>query len=256
MKRWLALLVLPACAHAMDADPIDDAGSPDALAHEEAGNQAGKDASSANDVANDAMVATEASAIDVMTTQDAGIDANVIDVLTPDASVHQIVFVSSTLFDGNLGGLAGADAKCQALATAASLSGAYKAWLSDTTSSAASRLTHATTPYVLVDSTVVAKDWSGLTSGNLLHAIDLTETGQTPSKGTYGCSSDPSVWSHTDTNGTIVTSAGDCSDWSSTSATTTHAGSSIYTSWAWTNACQLGGTGVCAKTAAIYCIQQ
>src|SRR5207248_2675590 len=45
--------------------------------------------------------------------------------------VNKRVFVTSVMYDGNLGGLAGADAKCQARATAASLSGTYKAWLSD-----------------------------------------------------------------------------------------------------------------------------
>ena len=61
-------------------------------------------------------------------------------------------------------------------------------------------------------------------------------------KGTYGCTSDPSVWSHTSTGGGILTNTGSCTDWSSTSA--------------WTNICQIGGTGVCAKTASLYCIQQ
>jgi hypothetical protein len=88
-----------------------------------------------------------------------------------------VVFVTSGMYNGNLGGLAGADAKCQTLATAAQLPGTYKAWLSDKNYSAASRLTHGTGPYVLVDGTVVANGWTGLTTGTLLHAIDLTEKG-------------------------------------------------------------------------------
>src|SRR4029077_17175057 len=65
---------------------------------------------------------------------------------------NSIVFVSSATYGGgNLGGLTGADPKCQSLATAAVLPGTYKAWLSDDTTSAASRLTHSTNPYVLVD---------------------------------------------------------------------------------------------------------
>jgi hypothetical protein len=38
-------------------------------------------------------------------------------------------FVTSTTYDGNLGGAAGADAKCQARATAAGLTGSYAAWI-------------------------------------------------------------------------------------------------------------------------------
>jgi hypothetical protein len=250
----LCLSLLAGCAHAID-ESSDDAGSSiDAAAAPDAGRDAISVSAAPADVVPSQDV--DAGIVDAATTPDVG-TVDVVDAGPTDSgTVQQIVFVSSTLYDGNLGGLSGADSKCQSLATAASLKGAFKAWLSDSTSSASSRLTHATTPYVLVDSTVVAKNWTGLTSGTLLHAIDLTETGQTPSKGTYGCSSDPSVWSHTDTSGASLTNTGSCSDWQSTTATTTHAGSSLYTSWAWTNACQIGGTGVCAKTAALYCVQQ
>ena len=41
------------------------------------------------------------------------------------------VFVTSQTFTGNLGGIAGADQKCQDLADAAGLPGIYKAWLAD-----------------------------------------------------------------------------------------------------------------------------
>src|ERR1051326_3970478 len=40
------------------------------------------------------------------------------------------VFVSSTTYDGNLGGFDGAAAKCQAVATAAGLGGTWAAWIS------------------------------------------------------------------------------------------------------------------------------
>ena len=77
------------------------------------------------------------------------------------------VFVTSTTYDGNLGGLAGADAKCAARAAAAGLSGTYKAWLSSSTTSAASRLTHATVPYKRTDGVTVANNWTDLTDGDL-----------------------------------------------------------------------------------------
>jgi hypothetical protein len=72
---------------------------------------------------------------------------------TPPWAPVKRVFVTSTGYPGNLGGLAGADAKCQERATAAGLGGTFKAWLSaaGTGNSAAERLTHATVPYVRVD---------------------------------------------------------------------------------------------------------
>src|SRR5262249_60557677 len=83
----------------------------------------------------------------------------------------KLVFVSSTTYTGNLGGLSGADAKCQSLATSAGHAGTFKAWLSDDVTDAKSRLTHSTMPYVLVDGTIVATGFTDLTSGTLRHAI-------------------------------------------------------------------------------------
>src|SRR6187401_2282495 len=59
------------------------------------------------------------------------------------------VFVpDQTYVGGLLGGLAGADMKCEARAAAAGLAGTYKAWLSDQTKSATARLTHSTGAYL------------------------------------------------------------------------------------------------------------
>jgi hypothetical protein len=88
------------------------------------------------------------------------------------------VFVSSAVYDGNLGGHAGADAKCQSLATAARLGGTWMAWVSDASSSPSQRFTKASVGYRLVSGTPVAANWAALTGGaSLLAAIDLTETG-------------------------------------------------------------------------------
>jgi hypothetical protein len=76
------------------------------------------------------------------------------------------MFVTSSLPRGNLGGLAGADATCNALASAADLPGAgdYLAWLSAGGVSPSSRFTRATVPYKEVDGTTIADDWNDLTS--------------------------------------------------------------------------------------------
>jgi hypothetical protein len=51
-----------------------------------------------------------------------------------------VVFTSKASFDGNLGGLAGADEKCNTYAKAAGLAGTFRAWLSDSKTDAISRV--------------------------------------------------------------------------------------------------------------------
>jgi hypothetical protein len=184
---------------------------------------------------------------------------------TIDAGVTgRVVFVSSALYDGNLGGLSGADSKCQGLASAAGLSGTYKAWLSDSTTSAASRLTHASasTPYVLTDGTVVAQGWSQLVNGvSLLHAIAKTESGGAPPVGSFQCGgSDPTVWTNTDPSGKPLTASSNCSNWTSNAVAPGFVGVASFAQspW-WTEDCQSGpglAQVTCADTAALYCIQQ
>jgi hypothetical protein len=117
------------------------------------------------------------------------------------------VFVSSTLMpDGKFGGIAAADNLCQTLAT--NLGGTWKAWLSDQRDSPATTFTHAAVPYRLIDGTIVANDWAGLTSGTLLHAIDHDETGALATGVTE-------VWTGTNPDGT---SEGDnCKNWTNNS---------------------------------------
>jgi hypothetical protein len=55
-------------------------------------------------------------------------------------SAHNYAFVSSQTYDGNLGGLGGADSKCQSLADAVSLPGTFKAVLSDSNNDVSARL--------------------------------------------------------------------------------------------------------------------
>lgn len=76
------------------------------------------------------------------------------DAASPDASTGNdasspvdaatsptFVFVTRSVYDANMGGLAGADQRCQASAMAAKLPGTYRAWLSDGTTDAKTRIT-------------------------------------------------------------------------------------------------------------------
>src|SRR5262245_31188313 len=83
----------------------------------------------------------------------------------PPASVGNRIFVTSKVYVGGLlGGLDGADAKCNERAAAAGLPRTYKAWLSTLTDSPSSRMTHLVGKYTLVDGTLVASGWDDLVS--------------------------------------------------------------------------------------------
>jgi hypothetical protein len=173
-----------------------------------------------------------------------------------DASADKRVFVSSVLYTGNLGGLSGADAKCQSLADAAGLCGTFKAWLSDATADAAARLTHATGNYVRTDGQIVASDWSGLVSGTIQHAVNRTETNGAAPVGTVKCGGSmvTPVWTGSTTAGANVMN-GSCSNWTSSgSGPGGIFGNADATNAAWTAMCQI--VAVCQSTAAIYCVEQ
>ncbi|MFQ5349871.1 MAG: hypothetical protein ACE5EG_05445, partial [Thermoanaerobaculia bacterium] len=132
----------------------------------------------------------------------------------PPAPAGKKVFATSTTYNGNLGSIAGAHAKCQARAGAAGLPGTFKAWISGRTTgfgdqNAADDLSHATVPYELVNGTKVADDWADLTDGTLDHAIDRDE---------FGNSVSGSVWTNTETNGMAHDITRDCGPGSSTAA--------------------------------------
>ena len=124
----------------------------------------------------------------------------------PDIS--RIIFVTSSTYNGDLGGLAGADQKCQDHADTAGLPGTFKAWLSDNSISAKDRLTHSTEPYGLVNGFLVATDWDDLTDGALYRPINVDEHGNTVTQS--------SVWSLTSSDGTQMNTIHPqeaCFDW-------------------------------------------
>lgn len=93
-------------------------------------------------------------------------------------SGKKTIFLTSESFDGNLGGLTGADLKCQTAASTAGLTGTYKAWLSDSITAVKDRLSHSTVPYVRTDGVVVANSWNDLTDGTLKEQIVCDENRQ------------------------------------------------------------------------------
>lgn len=162
-------------------------------------------------------------------------------------------FVTSQFYDGNLGGVAGADAKCQSAANAGGLPGKFKAWIDDdgTAPDITTRFRQASTTYVAISSNTIANDWSDLTSGTLRNHIDRTELNVTaPSN----VSTD--IWTGALSDGTnnIVTSnTAHCSNWTSNSSGQTGSfGDFTTTSSAWSYA----STGTCDTPRRLYCFQQ
>ena len=158
------------------------------------------------------------------------------------------VFITSASYTGNLGGLAGADAKCQALASAANLTGTYKAWLTDGTTSAGSRLTHSTAPYELVGGAVIANSWADLTSGTLRDYLDADETGQTHGENTR-------AWTNTAGDGASQgpTFGGHCSNWTSASSSPVGGGGYVgFLDDEWT----FDGADSCDVKDHLYCFEQ
>jgi hypothetical protein len=117
---------------------------------------------------------------------------------------RRYIFATSGLFDGNLGGLDGADQKCQDAAFAAGLDGQYLAWLSkvggpiigEPASGPLHRFVRHHVPYVRPDGIQVADHFGDLVDGTLDNPISADEFGGTIFEGT--------AWSSTSANGTPV----------------------------------------------------
>ena len=104
--------------------------------------------------------------------------------LDGDLQIGKTVFVTGDSYNGNLGGRS----ICQGHATAALLTGTFKAWIGDLSRGPADHFTRVEVPYNRVDGVRVADDWSDLTDGTIDAPINLTETGS-PATATYAWTS-------------------------------------------------------------------
>lgn len=123
------------------------------------------------------------------------------------ASSRKRVFVSSVAYAGNLGGISGGDAKCAALASAAGLCGTWKAWLSNATTTAISRLADVGPWYHVDRTTLIFTSKAQIAAGTSPStAPSKTETGGNPAVGI--------VWTGSGQNGS---NGGQdfCQNWSS-----------------------------------------
>ena len=129
-------------------------------------------------------------------------------VPAPNDGNEKTIFVTSVSFKGNLGGLKGADDKCQAQADdPASIvpSGTYLAWLSDGTDSPNTRFTKSSHPYLLPDGTKIAENYTDLTDGSIQHFINIDPTGKTVVR--------KYIWTGTNQDGTAAQPFRLCNGW-------------------------------------------
>lgn len=167
------------------------------------------------------------------------------------------VFVTNAIYSGGqIGGLTGADAKCQGAAIAAGLTGSYKAWLADATGSPSTRFTQSTAPYVRTDGIMVATNWTDLTDGTLNAPISKTETKATGVSEAVCDTTTGWVFTNTTTDGLMADGGSSCSEW------TSDVGGSIWGKFTsadsqWVRSCS-GGAPVnyCGKKTPLYCFQQ
>ncbi len=164
------------------------------------------------------------------------------------SSSTKTVFVTSNYYNGDLGGVTGADDKCQAAANSAGLSGVYKAWISVATSSPSIAFTQSVVPYVTTRGDRIASNWTDLTDGTLINPILGDE---------YGTALvDADVWTNTKADGTISSLIDSCDNFTSSAGGVTNrarVGLASRISSAWTS----GATFECVfGMMRLYCFQQ
>lgn len=179
------------------------------------------------------------------------------------------VFITSTNYNGDLKtagsnvglgtisetsqhpGLDGADKICQSRANSSTTypdlkNSVWKAWLSDSTLSAASRLSHSGS-FTLVNGNTIANDWNDLTDGFLAAPINTDENGNILSK---------NVWTSTKISGDINHVSWTCNNW--TNPTNNFFGSNGFSSKKdklWTE--ESGGSGCASITYQhLYCFEE
>lgn len=165
---------------------------------------------------------------------------------TPTTPKKYRVFVTSTLHNGNLGGLTGGDSICAARATAAGMTGTWKAWLSDSTTDAISRIADHAPWYTPDESTVVISSYSLLSTPASTVPIVIDESGNDLS------SSGNAVLTATNASGVKVANQ-HCSNWTdSSNGGNVRVGAINGSGSFWTT----GVADFCDSISALYCFEQ
>lgn len=168
---------------------------------------------------------------------------------TSSCGIAARVFVTSQKYTGDLGGIAGADAKCNELASTLNSEHEFRAWLdtNDLPNPPSERFARHDGFYVLPNGTPVAINWGDLTDGELLAPISANEFGLPVDD------SDLTVWTRVAADGTHLEVNADCLGWTD--------GTIGYNGWAgdlgqsnseWTDTTFL----ICDVPRRLYCFEQ
>lgn len=164
---------------------------------------------------------------------------------------YRRVFVTSQGFTGDLGGIDGADQKCEDAAKLLDPPGVFRAWISAGADSPATTFVRSTVPYVDLDMTPIAANWDELTDGMLASGIARTETGAAVPES--ACLQGFSVaWTSTTTAGAKANPGADCNGWTST-ASQGDVGQVGFATEDWTEA---QAALSCTCLASLYCVEQ
>ncbi len=177
-----------------------------------------------------------------------------------------VAFVTSVAYPGNLGGIAGADAKCQSRADAAGLPGTFKAWISDSTTDAYCHIHNltgkkATNCGGLAALPVAAGPWIKTNGAPFAPTIDkLTASPHvvyTPLNydefGNLFLPTWAGNYTNTDWNGVYFSGYAACNDWTDGTVSTEAVGGQVYSA-----ANNLWGSGFgysCASSLPLICMQ-
>lgn len=149
------------------------------------------------------------------------------------------VFVTSSTFQGNLGGISGANQKCNDAAR--SLGGRWVAWLSDNTQDIKNVLPDG--KYALLNNEVISNNKAGLFDGRIDNRINVNQ-----SRATVG--NPKEVWTGTKKEG--VNGERNCNNWSSSSRSQKGmVGKNDSNSGSWTNA----SSKECDGAYRLYCFE-
>lgn len=162
-------------------------------------------------------------------------------VVAADAGVRtRTSFVTREQFSGALGGVAGADTRCQQVARDAGLTGDYRAFLGTSALAAPSRFANGGR-WGSVGSTEITFLNDETLSTTPRRALSEDETGA-------HLGDDEPIW--TGTEPWAISSGSDCAQWTSTNALGTH-GATGHLDEAWV----LRGTIACSQTAHLLCLE-
>ena len=151
------------------------------------------------------------------------------------------VFVTSTTYDGNLGGLDGADSKCQERAQAGGHGGNWIAMLSTDLVDLKDRI-KLTGKIRNTAGQIIADNEAALFDGGIDNTINTDEFGNSPSNYT---------WTNTTSNGSYNTATNNCDDWTNNSSSTVSVGYSADSGAGWLE----NTTAACSNSYHLYCIR-